>query len=767
MKVAIQLIFFPIFALAGTLSQKEIDKLVEHAFYSKSGYNSKNFSRWNKPIHLFVNPMWDGNSTDRTHPTRRELDEIKKVTDDITQLTGIQYIIHEDPLTLEEVRSYVMNNPKVGSVQMYFVPRGIQSGGTSARNSARITINTHFRKSNGQDFEYVLHNIREELTHAIGLPGDTYSGIDKFSALEGNASHFGREFSLMDRRNIYAYYALDKESGHEYPPSYTEAEFRQRIAEVEIDGEIVNGGRFEGMVDPEFTDFEMILGDGNQSKSKPKPVESPTEIQRFFQRHFGKTKKKAKDAEVKYLAEISFETIHKTGPSKNRFDIVFFNDLYFDGETNAYVKQVSLVWAKLKKELHFWNRYQNFFNVHRIDLPTVPRSSVNRLRDFSSPFGINYKNGKWGPDWRFYPRWNYKLTNRVIGELLEHLELEGDTKIVVIGHLFTNGVAHTLTDICYLTGSDKEGGMHRLLAHELGHSQVGLKDEYIPRDMLSTYRVPNMAFTLEEAREKWGHWYGYNGNGIQIGKLENGSWAPFKGNGNYYQPALPTLMAMGWRMSALEREEFVIDLYNNMRPIDSHSDNTLPVTVGDILEVNVVDREIVDVSWLVDGKHLSGNHYFVLDEMNLDENATISLVAWDNTLNTDYQTDDRGGWVRKDDEGKLVQKVDFKYTKVRDEGSWQRSVPTFCNKWKKSNWLGHFFVSENDWIYHEKLGWIYPVKSNGGIWFFKSKVGWFWTSPKAYPWLHADDYDDWMYLKSTDSGHLFYHFSKKKWIAEN
>ena len=275
MKLIKYLIFFPIFALAGTLSQKEIDKLVEHAFYSKSGYNSKNFSRWNKPIHLFVNPMWDGKSTDRTHPTRRELDEIKKVTDDITQLTGIQYIIHEDPLTLEEVRSYVMNNPKVGSVQMCFVPRGIQSGGSSARNSARITINTHFRKSNGQDFEYVLHNIREELTHAIGLPGDTYSGIDKFSALEGNASHFGREFSLMDRRNIYAYYALDKESGHEYPPSYTEAEFRERIAEVEIDGEIVNGGRFEGMIDPKFTDFEMILGDGNQSKTNPKPDPEP------------------------------------------------------------------------------------------------------------------------------------------------------------------------------------------------------------------------------------------------------------------------------------------------------------------------------------------------------------------------------------------------------------------------------------------------------------------------------------------------------------
>jgi hypothetical protein len=79
----------------------------------------------------------------------------------------------------------------------------------------------------------------------------------------------------MDRRNIYAYYAMDKGSGHEYPPSYTEAEFRERIAKVEIDDEIVNGGRFEGMVDPEFTHFEMIFGTGNQSKTNPKPDPEP------------------------------------------------------------------------------------------------------------------------------------------------------------------------------------------------------------------------------------------------------------------------------------------------------------------------------------------------------------------------------------------------------------------------------------------------------------------------------------------------------------
>jgi len=267
MKLIKYLIFLPVFAFADSLSPQEIDKLVEHAFYSDNGYNSKNFSRWNKPIHLFVNPFWNGTSGDRTEPTRRELDEIKKVTDDITQLTGIQYTIHEEPLTLEEARSYVMNNPKVGSVKLYFVPHnrymtsGMKAEGTFARNSARIRINTQYRKSNGQDLEFVIHNIREELTNAIGLPGDTYNRVDKFSALEGVSEHFGHEFSLMDRRNIYAYYAMDKGSGHEYPPSYTEAEFRERIAKVEINDEIVNGGRFEGMVDPEFTSQEQFYID--------------------------------------------------------------------------------------------------------------------------------------------------------------------------------------------------------------------------------------------------------------------------------------------------------------------------------------------------------------------------------------------------------------------------------------------------------------------------------------------------------------------------
>jgi len=319
MKLIKYLIFLPVFALADTLSPQEIDKLVEHAFYSDNGYNSKNFSRWNKPIHLFVNPFWNGVSADRTEPTRKELDEIQKVTDDITQLTGIQYIIHEEPLTLEEVRSYVMNNPKVGSIQMYFVPHnryissGMQAEASFSRNSAKIKINTYYRKSNGQDLEFVLHNIREELTNIIGLPGDTYSRVDKFSALEGVAEHFAHEFSLMDRRNIYAYYAMDKGSGHEYPPSYTEAEFRERIAKVEIDDEIVNGGRFEGMVDPEFTDFEILHGTASKSETNKHSEPTPEPEEQTKEEVQEKAEQAALDADWLYFKHYPWVYSSKTG----------------------------------------------------------------------------------------------------------------------------------------------------------------------------------------------------------------------------------------------------------------------------------------------------------------------------------------------------------------------------------------------------------------------------------------------------------------------
>ena len=265
MKYIKYLLLLPLSLMADTLSSIEIDKLVEHAFYTDSGYETKNLYRWNKPIHLFVNPMWNGKSPDKVAPTRQELDEIKKVTDEITQLTGIIYYIHETPLSLEETRELVMDKPEVGMVQMYFVASATYMIGSSGmasasftNNSASIYINAHYRKSNGQDHHFVLHHIREELTNVIGLGGDTMSGTDPYSALEGIARHFGTQFSEMDRRGFYAYYAMDKITTSSYPKRYTEAEFREKIAQVQIDHEIVYGGLFEGQVDPEQTHFEEM-----------------------------------------------------------------------------------------------------------------------------------------------------------------------------------------------------------------------------------------------------------------------------------------------------------------------------------------------------------------------------------------------------------------------------------------------------------------------------------------------------------------------------
>lgn len=260
MKYIKLLILLPTILLADTLSEQEIDKLVEHAFYSDFGYTNKNQDRWNEPIHIFINPLWDRVSPNRVKPTTEEFDEIVKVATEINQLTGINYIIHEEHLDLKQIQGLVKNKP-VGHIRLYFVPSakymstGMQAEAVSSRNFARIYINTYYRKSNNQEHQFVLHNIREEMTNAIGLAGDTFSGVDKYSALEGSANHFAIKYSEMDRRGIYAYYAMDKEGPHSAPPNYSEPEFRKKISKVKIDHEAVYQGAFK-----------------QSTVSKPKPI---------------------------------------------------------------------------------------------------------------------------------------------------------------------------------------------------------------------------------------------------------------------------------------------------------------------------------------------------------------------------------------------------------------------------------------------------------------------------------------------------------------
>ena len=79
--------------------------------------------------------------------------------------------------------------------------------------------------------------------------------------------------------------------------------------------------------------------------------------------------------------------------------------------------------------------------------------------------------------------------------------------------------------------------------------------------------------------------------------------------------------------------------------------------------------------------------------------------------------------------------------------SWIDSTAGSATDWWSSAWFGNFFQSANGWVMHEKLGWIYPVKSKStGMWFWKKGQGWLWTDVGLYPRVYADNYSSWVYF---------------------
>jgi len=99
--------------------------------------------------------------------------------------------------------------------------------------------------------------------------------------------------------------------------------------------------------------------------------------------------------------------------------------------------------------------------------------------------------------------------------------------------------------------------------------------------------------------------------------------------------------------------------------------------------------------------------------------------------------------------------------------SWIESTPGAAKDWWSSAWFGNFFQSSNGWVMHEKLGWIYPVKSkSAGMWFWMTGQGWLWTDAGLYPRVYADNYSSWVYFYGALQGKkLFYVYREERWIT--
>ena len=93
------------------------------------------------------------------------------------------------------------------------------------------------------------------------------------------------------------------------------------------------------------------------------------------------------------------------------------------------------------------------------------------------------------------------------------------------------------------------------------------------------------------------------------------------------------------------------------------------------------------------------------------------------------------------------------------------------NGWWGNPWFGYFWkVGEDDWLFHEKLGWIFlKKKGDSSIWVWIQKMdGWFWTAKEHYPYLHSASSQTWYWInlvKSDFTELVIYDYANAKWSS--
>jgi hypothetical protein len=122
----------------------------------------------------------------------------------------------------------------------------------------------------------------------------------------------------------------------------------------------------------------------------------------------------------------------------------------------------------------------------------------------------------------------------------------------------------------------------------------------------------------------------------------------------------------------------------------------------------------------------------------------------------------------KTTQGSLVLTTVSNLTFVTLPNLWQGAT-SVGSGWYYLNWFGYFNTDNSPWIYHQTLGWLYPVgTSTDSIWFWDPAMNthW-WTSNTVYPSVYRKSDATWLYYdRGSSNPRLFYNFSTGKWEAD-
>lgn len=181
--------------------------------------------------------------------------------------------------------------------------------------------------------------------------------------------------------------------------------------------------------------------------------------------------------------------------------------------------------------------------------------------------------------------------------------------------------------------------------HEGGHTFHRLADEY-GGDSSNCGEFQEINSTADPSAAKWEQWLEYddvrtddrprpnnqssNPYGTRVqGAFEGSRYC----NSGQYRPSQQSQMNILPRpFNMPSMEKIILDIYSIVDPIDNHTDNSAPLTSPQALQVRVVDPEVIQVEWSIDGEivEAASGECFELPALAAGSH-TVTARAYDDT----------------------------------------------------------------------------------------------------------------------------------------